>query len=401
MHFKYKAMNGTGRMLVGKLDADNPEDLEVRLRRMDLDLISYRLGSQRFQFNSGQIPRQDLINFCFYMEQLLRAGVPLLQGLEDMRDSMEPSRFRDMLASLIEDVQAGRHLSDSMRRFPKAFDTVFVNLVHVGEESGELTNVFKHLTDSLKWQDEIMAQTKRLLIYPAFSALVIFSMVFFMMFWLVPELVVFMKNVTDELPPQTKMLVAVSEFVQQYWLALLLTPPSLLIALWLAMFFNYRLRVKVDDLKLRIWIIGPIFKKIILARFASLFALMYEAGITVLESLEVIEKTAGNLAIEEALQQVRAQIADGSSMSAAFAQARLFPPLVLRMVNIGESTGDLDTAMRNVSYFYDRDVREAIGKLQAMIEPIMILVLGGIMAWLILSVLGPIYDIISQVGKTA
>jgi len=401
MHFKYKAMNGVGRMLVGKLDADNPEDLEVRLRRMDLDLISYRLGSQRFQLNSGQIPRQDLINFCFYMEQLLRAGVPLLQGLEDMRDSMEPSRFRDMLASLIEDVQAGRHLSDSMRRFPKAFDTVFVNLVHVGEESGELTNVFKHLTDSLKWQDEIMAQTKRLLIYPAFSALVIFSMVFFMMFWLVPELVVFMKNVTDELPPQTKMLVAVSEFVQQYWLALLLTPPSLLIMLWLAMFFNYRLRVKVDDLKLRIWIIGPIFKKIILARFASLFALMYEAGITVLESLEVIEKTAGNLAIEEALQQVRAQIADGSSMSAAFAQARLFPPLVLRMVNIGESTGDLDTAMRNVSYFYDRDVREAIGKLQAMIEPIMILILGGIMAWLILSVLGPIYDIISQVGKTA
>lgn len=396
MDFKYKAMNLEGKIINGKLAADNPDDLEIRLQRMNLDLISFKeQHRQHFRF-ANKISRQDLITFCFYMEQLLRAGVPLLQGLQDLRDTLGDSKFRDVLSSLYEDVQAGKTLSQALLRFPSIFDTVFINLVHIGEESGELSQVFKHLTDSLKWQDELVAQTKKLLLYPAFTAAVILGMVLFMMMWLVPQLVTFMQNMVGKLPPQTQMLVDISNFLVNYWYILLMLPIIGLLLFVVALKASYRFRLAVDDFKLKIWVIGPIFKKIILARFAGFFALMYGAGITVLESLNIIAKTSNNLAIEEAIKNVQENIADGVSISQAFHQSKLFPPLVVRMIQIGEVTGALDDALKNVSYFYDREVRESIGKIQAMIEPMLILILGLIMAWLILSVLGPIYDIISS-----
>jgi len=397
MDFKYKAINKVGKIMSGKLAADNPDDLEIRLQRMELDLISFReVRRQHFNFNfSNRISRQDLITFCFYMDQLLRAGVPLLQGLQDLRDTLNDSKFRDILSSLYEDVQAGKNLSQALLRFPKIFDTVFVSLVQVGEESGELSEVFRHLTDSLKWQDELIAQTKKLSLYPAFTAFVILGMVGFMMIWLVPQLVSFMQNMVGKLPPQTQFLVDMSNFLVNYWYLVLITPVVIIIAFIVAMKMSFRFHLAVDDFKLRIWVIGPIFKKIILARFAGFFALMYAAGITVLESLTIIARTSNNLAVEEAIKTVHANIADGVSISQAFNQSKLFPPLVVRMLQIGEVTGALDDALKNVSYFYDREVRESIGKIQAMIEPMLILFLGIIMAWLILSVLGPIYDIIT------
>ena len=405
MQFKYKAMNPAGRIVSGELQADNPEDLETRLQKLQLDLISYKVKRKRnssFTLNFGKnyVTREELITFCIYMDQLLRAGVPLLQGLEDMRDSLEPSRFKDVVASLIEDVQAGHQLSYGMQRFPKVFDTVFISLVHVGEESGELGEVFRHLSDSLKWQDEIVAQTKKLLMYPSFAAFTIFAMLFFMMLFLVPQAKIFMLNMIGELPLETQILVSISDFVVEYWMPILITPFALIILVWLGIRSSYRFHLLVDKLTLRVWIIGPIFQKIILARFASFFALMYRAGITVMDSLSILQKTANNLAIEEALAEVHGRIADGNNIAQSFAEAKLFPPLVVRMLSIGENTGALDTALMNVSYFYDRDVKESIGKLQAMIEPIMIIFLGIIMAGMIVSILGPIYDVAIQNANT-
>ncbi len=407
MHFKYKAMNQDGRLVSGELQADNPEDLEARLQRLQLDLINYRLqnnsGRSKFKLNFGKnyVTREEIITFCIYMEQLLKAGVPLLQGLEDMRDSLEQSRFRDVVASLIEDVQGGQQLSYGMQRFPEAFDTVFVSLVNVGEESGELAEVFKHLTISLKWQDEIISQTKKLLMYPSFAAATIFGMLFFMMVFLVPQAKIFMLNMIGELPLETKILINISDFVVNYWMPLLVTPFLLIIGLWIGMRVSYRVHFMVDKAKLSVWIVGPIMQKIILARFASFFALMYSAGITVMESLVILQKTANNLVIEKALEEVRELIADGSTITNSFAEVKLFPPLVLRMLSVGESTGALDHALNNVSYFYDREVKESIGKLQAMIEPIMIITLGIIMAAMIVSILGPIYDVAIQNADTA
>jgi type IV pilus assembly protein PilC len=155
-------------------------------------------------------------------------------------------------------------------------------------------------------------------------------------------------------------------------------------------------RYKADGYKLRIWMIGPILHKIILARFATFFALMYASGITILDCIKLSEKIASNLVIEDALQRAGKLISEGQGISAGFQNTGMFPPLVLRMLKVGESTGELDKALRNVSYFYDRDVKESIEKVQAMIEPVMTVVLGLLLGWIMLSVLGPIYDTISK-----
>lgn len=153
----------------------------------------------------------------------------------------------------------------------------------------------------------------------------------------------------------------------------------------------------VDDMKLRIWVIGPLLKKIILARFANYFALMYASGITVLECIRISEGLAGNKAVAEAARRAHRQIADGASISSGFEHAGLFPPLVLRMLRVGENTGALDTALLNISYFYERDVRDSIDRIQSMIGPAMTVLLGGLLLWVLISVLGPIYDLIANI----
>ena len=153
----------------------------------------------------------------------------------------------------------------------------------------------------------------------------------------------------------------------------------------------------IDDLKLRMWLVGPLYKKIILARFASYFALMYASGITVLECIRVCEGLVGNKVVEDATRRAGRQIAEGASISAGFESPALFPPLVLRMLRVGESTGALDTALLNISYFYDRDVKETMQRVEAMIGPILTVILGGILFWVIISVFGPIYDLITKI----
>jgi type IV pilus assembly protein PilC len=166
--FEYKAVDRTGRSARGKLDAANEVDLELRLRKMGLDLITTRLlRGHSSTLASGSITRQDLITFCFDMEQISRAGIPILEGLRDLRDGMENPRFREVLTSVIEDIEGGKTLSQALATFPRVFNTVFVSLIRAGELSGTLTEVFENLGGTLKWQDELISQTRRLLVYPA------------------------------------------------------------------------------------------------------------------------------------------------------------------------------------------------------------------------------------------
>jgi len=392
--FFYKAMDKDGRIVQGQLSANNINDLELRLERMELDIIHYRTKKSR-NFQVGKVTRQELITFCFHMENLTRAGVPLLDGFSDLRDSLSQSRFREVVSSLIESIEGGMRLSGAMAEFPDTFDQVFTTLIRSGEESGNLHIVFQHLTETLKWQDEIIAKTKRLLMYPAFLGTVILIATFFLMIYLVPQLVTLVKSVGAELPLHTRILIAVSDAFVNYWYIILAIPVAIFILLNVAMQTSPSFHITIDYLKLRVWIIGPILEKLILARFATFFSLLYKSGITVLDSLQICKKLAGNLMVEKALQQVSDNIAEGVSISESFERVHLFPPLVLRMVAVGESTGELDNALANVSYFYNREVKESIDKLQTLIEPIMIVVLGLLLGWVIMSVLGPIYDTIA------
>ncbi|HEY5900809.1 MAG TPA: type II secretion system F family protein [Burkholderiales bacterium] len=394
--YSYKAVDARGKSVLGRVEAVNLFDLEQRLARMDLDLVSGAPSRQKTRLLGGGIARQDLINFCFHLEQLASAGVPILEGLTDLRESVESARFREVVAGLVESIEGGRSLSQALAEFPEVFSKVFVSLVRSGEQTGKLSEVLKSLTESLKWEDELAAQTKKLMIYPAFVGGIVLLVTFFLMIYLVPQMTGFIRNMGQDIPLQTRLLMAVSSFFVNYWYAVLAAPFVAWFGLKAAIRSNPAVEYAVDHYKLTMPLIGPILRKIILSRFASSFAMMYGSGITVLDAIRSCEEILGNKPLEQALRSAGQQIAEGKNLTTAFQDLALFPPLVIRMMRIGENTGALDTALLNVSYFYNREVREAIGKVQAMIEPALTLVLGAILGWVMLSVLGPVYDAISK-----
>jgi type IV pilus assembly protein PilC len=395
--FSYKAIDASGKNVLGRVEAVNVFDLEQRLARMGLDLVTGAPSSHRSRLMGGRrIPRHDLINFCFHLEQLTGAGVPVIEGLVDLRESVENPRFREVVSGMVEAIEGGRSLSQALAEFPEVFGKVFVSLVRAGEQTGKLPEVLKSLTESLKWEDELSAQTKKLMLYPAFVGSIVLLVTFFLMIYLVPQMAGFIRNMGQELPLQTRILIEVSAIFVAYWWAILAAPFLLWGALKFAIKGNPALEFAVDRYKISAPLIGPILRKIILSRFASSFAMMYSSGITVLDAIRSCEEIMGNRLLEQALRSAGQQIAEGKNMTAAFQDLGLFPPLVIRMLRIGENTGALDTALLNVSYFYNREVRESIGKMQAMIEPSLTLLLGALLGWVMLSVLGPVYDSISK-----
>jgi type IV pilus assembly protein PilC len=208
----------------------------------------------------------------------------------------------------------------------------------------------------------------------------------------------FIREMGQELPLHTRALIAFSSFLVQHWWWVVPLPFVLFMGLKFQARRDDGFRLIVDGWKLRVWFVGPVMSKIVLCRFASYFALCYGAGLDVISSLRISEDIAGNAVIRRGITRISAGIADGSTLSASIEATRLFPPLVTRMVKMGEATGALDAALLNVSYFYDREVTESIDRLKAMIEPAMTVVLGAIMGWIMLSVLGPIYETISSIG---
>ena len=396
--FAYKAIDTRGKRVMGRVEAVNLFDLEQRLARMDLDLVSGAPSAQKTRLiGGGSIARRDLINFCFHLEQLASAGVSVIDGLVDLRESVENPRFREVVSGLVEAIEGGKNLSQALAEFPEVFSKVFVSLVRSGEQTGRLPEVLKSLTESLKWEDELVAQTKKLMMYPAFVGSIVLLVTFFLMIYLVPQMTGFIRNMGQEIPLQTTILIAVSDVFVNYWWAILAAPFVAWGTLKYATRVNPGVAYAIDLYKISMPVAGPVLRKIILSRFASSFAMMYSSGITVLDAIRSCEEIVGNRPLEQALRSAGQQISEGKNLTAAFQDLELFPPLVIRMLRIGENTGALDVALLNVSYFYNREVKEAIGRLQAMIEPALTLVLGALLGWVMLSVLGPVYDAITKI----
>lgn len=394
--FTYKAVDRQGRPARGSLEAANEVDLELRLRRMGLDLITYRVQEKSFGHARGRVSRVDLITFCIDVEQIARSGIPLIDGLRDLRDSMENPRFREVLTTVIEDMEGGKVLSQCLASHPDIFSTVFVSLVRAGELAGTLPEVFESLAASLRWQDELASMTKRLMIYPSLVLLVVSAVVVFLLVWLVPQITQLIKTMRVEIPLQTRILTFVSDTIRSWW-PLLITVPLLIgipLGVWIRS--SDKARYLWDYAKLRIPLTGPILQKIILSRFASFFAMMYRSGITVLDALRNSEEIVGNRVIADGLRRATQQITAGDSLAEAFQNTGIFPNLVVRMLRLGEATGALDTALMNVNYFYGRDVRESVDKAMKFIEPALTMILGLVLAFILWAVLSPVYDILGK-----
>ena len=397
--YEYKAVDKTGAPARGGLDAINEVDLELRLRRMGLDLITYKQVEQHAgrMGSRGKVTRQDLINVCFDLEQMIRSGIPLLEGLRDMRDSIENPAFRDVLTAMTEDMEGGRVLSQCMANHPEVFDNVFVSLIRAGEQSGQLPEVFKNLADNLKWVDELVSQTRRLLILPLLTLVVVLGVLVALLLILVPQIAALFKTMGLALPAQTKALIALSNFMTQYWYIVFGVPVVALLVAFVAIKRSTRMSYTWDYAKLRLPLVGSTLQKIILSRFANIFALLYRSGVTVLDAIKTCEDVVDNKVISDGLARAGQQIAAGESLTEPFRNLGMFPPLVIRMLRVGENTGALDSALMNITYFYNRDVKESVDKAQKMLGPAMTIVLGGMLAFVVWAVLGPVYDILGKV----
>jgi type IV pilus assembly protein PilC len=391
--FNYHAIDQTGRRAQGQIDASNEIDLELRLQRMGLDLITFKSAQKsNSAFSKNRVSNRDLVMFCFQLEQLSSAGVPILEGLNDLREGTANPYFQKVIGAISAEVEGGKMLSQALAEFPDVFDEVFVNLIAAGEQTGQLPEVFDNLSTTLKWQDELVSQTKRLLMYPLFVLVVVVSAVTFLMVYLVPEMVKFLTSLGQELPLNTRILIFISNAFVKYWWLILTLPIALVVGVMLLVKHSPEARYRLDYLKLKLPITGDILQKIIMARFARYFALMYKTGIPILTAIKTCEKIVGNTVIADALSRAHAQINAGDRMSDSFHNAGLFPPLVVRMIKVGENTGALDKSLLNISYFYDRDVNEQMQKMLKILEPALTVILGLILMFIMVSVLLPVYD---------
>ena len=397
-HFQYKAIDAGGKFIQGTLDAGNSNDLELRLEKMELDLVSFKQKNPGTDlFGRNKIGRRDLINFSFYLEQLTRSGVPILEGLADLRDGEENPAFRDVISGVIEGIEGGNSFSQALGLYPKIFDDVFVSLIRVGERTGKMSEVLVDITETLKWQDELLAKAKKIMTYPAVIGGLVMSVIMFMMIFVVPEIMQAIVSLGGEIPLETRALMATSEFLASYWYLVIAAPFVIYFGLSYLYNSNSRARFRLDGLLLRLWVIGPVNEKIKIFRFTRYFSLMFASGITVLDAIQLSKSVVDNTVLEDGIERAWQQISEGSSISESFKNIGIFPPLVIRMLRVGESSGQMDRSLDNVSYFFDRDINDSIEKMEPVLQTSLMATIGIIVLWLALSVLGPIYDTISTI----
>ena len=400
-NYQYNAVNKTGRLIRGKLEARNVGDLEKRLGRLGLSVVNsseVKHSFSGFTLFQPKVSRDDLSQFCFYVERLVSGGVPLLEGLSDVRDSVSNATLRNTISFLIEDVEQGSTLSTAMKKYPKTFDDVFVSLIEAGEHSGELDAVLRNLGESIRWQGEIAKKTKKAFTYPIVALVVILLATYGLLVLVVPGMTKVLKELGRELEPITVALIETSEFIQNYALHMFVG----FFGLWFAMFILIKtipgIDYVIDKLKIRIPVFGQVVEKLLLSRFSNVFGLLYGSGVGVIDGLKISRGALGNKFIARGLDGVIESISNGTTLSSAFRESGLFPPLVLRMIRLGEATGGVDSAMLQIKSYYDRDANEAIEAAQAAIGPLMMLIIAGLLVWVILAIYGPLYNIIGDLG---
>jgi len=375
--YHYKAVDAEGKVIKAEHQADNELELEDFIEKESLDLISYRIKkTSLISFEKQKLERKEIISMVIQLEQLTKSGVPLIEGLKDLRDSYPKGYFKKILSQLVTSIEGGKTFSEALQEFEKDFDTTFVALIAIGEESGELPKILKDMGVTFRWLDELMGKMTKILIYPAIVATIVLIVTVFLMVFLVPDIVSFVQDMGTNIPLHTKALIATSNFIINFWwLLLALVVSSIVLPKILAKKF-VAVATYFDSIKLKLPIVGDAMLKIKLARFASYMALLYASGITILRSLDICRALMSNKVIENAIDNVKAGIAEGKSISQSFEEAKFFPALVVRMVKVGENTGNMDEALHNVNDFFNQEVDDAINKIEPSIGPVLTVIMG-------------------------
>ncbi len=367
--FRYRAINQGGRIVKGSIFAVNEQDLNALLGSAGLDLIAFREVAKRELFNFLQAPikTRDLVQLCVHLQQLQRAGVPLIESLAEVRDSTDAPRLRDVLAEVHRQVSEGTTLSAAFAGHPKIFGSVFQSLISAGEVTGQMSEAFTQLVGHLKWNEEMVTKVRKATRYPAILAVVVGGVVMFMMSFVVPQIVTLLLSTGTELPFLTVALINTSAAIRDYWYLFIIGVVGGISLISAGRRTSQEFRYRTDYYLLRIPYVGNVMRKIALARFSHMFAVMFQSGIDLLDCLEASKRLVNNLALADALTVVREGVQSGLGLSTAMRSSGEFPPLVLRMVKVGEDSGNMTDSLENVSEMYNRDVDESVQGLIAII----------------------------------
>jgi type IV pilus assembly protein PilC len=393
--YNYSSVNERGRTIRGAMVAENEIDLESRLKELGLDLVRYRVAKTKTG-GRKRIKLKDMIILCLHLEQLSRAGVPIHEALADVRDSSESPRLRDIMTDVLEKVKTGSTLSQAFAGYPRVFNEVFIGLVAAGEKNGNLTESFVHMSQHMKWTGELRRKVKKALAYPIVLLVVMSAVIAILMIFVVPKLVKFIMDQGFKIPFHTKALIWTSRLFENYWYIIFGVPIGLSILLGIFYRTSESFAYRFDNFMLHLPVIGSTMRKINLARFTHFFSVMFKSGIDIPDALIAARNVVGNRVIKESVEIVHRSIVEGNSLTSSLRISAQFPTLVIRMFKVGEDSGNMNDALDNIKFFYDREVNDAVDGMVGLIQPILTAVMGGLIFWVIAAVFGPLYQSFSN-----
>ncbi|PPD11757.1 type II secretion system F family protein [Methylophilus sp.] len=394
-YYRYTAIDQLGRPQRGCVDVPSEQSLVECLQQQELELLTYKLGQPLFR-HQPRVNSAVLIVFCIQMEQLLQAGVPLLQAIAELAEQSEHKGLRAALRILYRDLEAGRLLSQAFQAQANIFPPLFGQLVDAGERTGQLSEIFGHLTRTLSWQAELLAQIRRGLTYPAVLCVMVAVAAYVMLTFLVPQMASFLQGLGQELPWSTRLLLTLSDGVMAYGGWLLLVMVLLVGALILIVRHSLKAALLLDQCLLKIPVFGRLLHQLVLARLCRFLGLMYQTGIPLLQALEWCQPLLQQRVMALALAEVHQRVQAGESLTSSFKATLQFPPLMLRMLCVGETTGALDRMLLQLAAFYDREVQSQLQTLLRLLEPALTISLGLMLLFLMAAVMLPVYDSFSS-----
>jgi type IV pilus assembly protein PilC len=407
--FQYEAMDGRGQEVRAEVEAANQEEAISKIRALGHFPTHIRVKGKRVaaaagpkkkgkSFTIGRVGNKQLTQFTRQMSTLQDAGLPILRSLRILESQTKPGVLKNALTDIIEDVEAGSTLSEAMEKHPKAFDRLYVHTVRAGEAGGVLDQILRKLAE---FMEKAMALKRRVvgaMVYPVMVISVAVIILVAIMLFIVPKFKeIFDKFNIPNMPPMTEVLIAVSTAVGRYWYLIPIIPFSV----WLALRFikaTQAGRYGIDWLKMKIPIVGSIVNRQAIAKFARTLGTLVAAGVPILEALNITRETVGNEVVARALSQVHDSIREGESIAGPLRASGVVDPIVVNMVDVGEETGELDKMLVKVADTYDEEIDHLVGGLVSALEPVMVILLGGSIGFIVIALFLPLVKLIQEVG---
>lgn len=400
--FDYTAVDANGTQFKGVLVAEDEPALSRRLKQEGAWLLAARQRRARsasLKSDLGpRLRRRALIEFTMQLAILVRAGVPLSQALEQLQSDAADPRLARVIGTLCQNVNSGVELSAAMGHFPRTFPELYVQLVRAGEQTGNLQTVLFDLQAYLEWLDKLSAQTRQATTYPMIIGIAILLLVLILFTFVVPQFIELLETLNVALPLPTRIVMGVSDGITSWWWLLLSVGVVVPTVLHLLNRYSAAFAYRWEQLKLAMPLFGVLRRKLALSRFSRNFALLFKSGLPVVECVAMLPGLVGNRVVARAVQAAGADISEGASVAESFARHEVIEPLVIRMLAVGETTGELSGSLDQAALYYEEEIPRAITRFFALLEPVLILVMVAIVGFVALAIMLPLMSLLSAVG---